>query len=140
MSNTIKEAMKKSGIKVSKKKNTFKQAPKPSGSGLKKGRVKWFDLRRGYGFITADNGEEYFAHFTKISNGRNYIGFEPDDPVTFRINIDPNTNRVQAVAISIDEDYEAEETPSEVEENNVQEEAENVESSDENADATDVTE
>lgn len=31
-----------------------------------KGTVKWFDKQKGYGFITGDDGAEYFAHQTQI--------------------------------------------------------------------------
>lgn len=30
------------------------------------GTVKWFNAEKGFGFITAENGEDYFAHFTQI--------------------------------------------------------------------------
>ena len=31
-----------------------------------KGRVKWFNERRGYGFIEQANGEELFVHYSAI--------------------------------------------------------------------------
>lgn len=31
------------------------------------GKVKWFNNKRGYGFITGDNGKEYFIHQTNIN-------------------------------------------------------------------------
>ena len=32
-----------------------------------KGRVKWFDSRKGFGFILVENStQDYFAHFTQI--------------------------------------------------------------------------
>ncbi len=31
-----------------------------------KGRVKWFDARKGYGFVTGPNGEDVFVHFSQI--------------------------------------------------------------------------
>lgn len=31
-----------------------------------KGTVKWFSARRGYGFITDEDGLDYFAHFSEI--------------------------------------------------------------------------
>jgi len=35
-----------------------------------KGKVKWFDSKKGYGFITAEDGKEVFVHFSGIvSNG-----------------------------------------------------------------------
>lgn len=30
------------------------------------GTVKWFSARRGYGFITDEEGVDYFAHFSQI--------------------------------------------------------------------------
>lgn len=30
------------------------------------GKVKWFDSKKGYGFITGENGKEIFVHFTGI--------------------------------------------------------------------------
>lgn len=31
------------------------------------GVVKWFDSKKGYGFVTSDNGKEYFVHFSGIA-------------------------------------------------------------------------
>jgi len=31
------------------------------------GTVKWFSNEKGYGFVIAEDGKEYFAHFTKIA-------------------------------------------------------------------------
>jgi CspA family cold shock protein len=31
-----------------------------------KGRVKWFNERRGYGFIEQSNGEDLFVHYSAI--------------------------------------------------------------------------
>lgn len=30
------------------------------------GTVKWFDSKKGYGFITEENGKEIFVHFSGI--------------------------------------------------------------------------
>ena len=31
-----------------------------------KGTVKWFDSKKGYGFIIAEDGKEVFVHYTGI--------------------------------------------------------------------------
>lgn len=31
-----------------------------------KGTVKWFDSKKGYGFIIAEDGKEIFVHYTGI--------------------------------------------------------------------------
>ena len=31
-----------------------------------RGTTKWFNAQKGYGFITGDDGAEYFAHQTQI--------------------------------------------------------------------------
>lgn len=30
------------------------------------GKVKWFNSEKGYGFITTENGDDLFAHYSQI--------------------------------------------------------------------------
>jgi cold shock protein len=33
------------------------------------GKVKWFDPKKGYGFIIGEEGQDVFVHYTSISGG-----------------------------------------------------------------------
>nr|QNT35590.1 hypothetical protein HCAOCCDF_00038 [uncultured Methanosarcinales archaeon] len=35
---------------------------------MMEGTVKWFNIKKGYGFITGDDGEDYFVHYTAIKD------------------------------------------------------------------------
>lgn len=36
---------------------------------MEKGKVKWYDQEKNYGFIQADTGEEYFVHKSDVEVG-----------------------------------------------------------------------
>lgn len=44
------------------------------------GTVKWFDGKKGYGFIVAGDGQEYFVHFTAVPKG---LRLRENDKVSF---------------------------------------------------------
>lgn len=44
------------------------------------GIIKWFDGKKGYGFINGDDGEDYFAHHTALEQG---VSVRENDRVTF---------------------------------------------------------
>ena len=48
-------------------------------------KIKWFNPKRKFGYVIADNGEEIFIHVSGITKGRNYLGFEADDEVEFDV-------------------------------------------------------
>ena len=50
---------------------------------MQTGTVKWFDARKGFGFITPDDGsEEVFVHYSSI-DGRGYRMLEDGQKVQF---------------------------------------------------------
>jgi CspA family cold shock protein len=46
------------------------------------GKVKWFDNKRGYGFITQEAGQDVFVHHTSIV-GNGYKTLQEGDVVNF---------------------------------------------------------
>ena len=48
------------------------------------GKVKWFNPRKGYGFIATADGRDIFVHYSSIS-GDGYKTLVEGDPVTFDI-------------------------------------------------------
>jgi len=51
---------------------------------MQKGTVKWFDAKKGYGFIKPEYGEDLFVHFKSIvSDG--YKTLDADNKVEFEV-------------------------------------------------------
>jgi CspA family cold shock protein len=48
------------------------------------GVVKWFNNSKGFGFITQENGEDVFVHFSAIS-GDGFKSLNEGDNVTFEV-------------------------------------------------------
>ncbi len=48
------------------------------------GTVKWFDDRKGYGFIERENGEDVFVHFSNIG-GEGFKSLEQGEKVSFDV-------------------------------------------------------
>ena len=48
---------------------------------MTKGKVKWYNETKGFGFIETENGDDIFVHRTGLSNP--YDGLQPDQKVIF---------------------------------------------------------
>ena len=51
---------------------------------MSEGKVKWFNPRKGYGFIATEDGRDVFVHYANIS-GDGYKTLVEGDPVSFDI-------------------------------------------------------
>ena len=49
-----------------------------------KGTVKWFNKEKGFGFVTCEEGNDYFVHFTGIV-GEGFRTLEEGQAVTFEV-------------------------------------------------------
>ena len=48
------------------------------------GKVKWFDNKRGFGFIAVETGQDVFVHYSCIT-GSGYKTLQEGEPVNFEL-------------------------------------------------------
>jgi len=48
------------------------------------GKVKWFNAEKGYGFITSEDGEDIFVHYSQIK-AEGYKSLDEGQSVQFNI-------------------------------------------------------
>lgn len=58
------------------------------GLAVAKGKVKWFNNSKGYGFIQQEDGTDIFVHFSAIQ-GEGYKTLEEGQPVEFEVTQGP---------------------------------------------------
>ena len=51
---------------------------------MAEGKVKWFNTRKGYGFIATDDGKDIFVHYSNIES-EGYKTLAEGDPVSFDV-------------------------------------------------------
>lgn len=51
---------------------------------MKTGTVKWFNVKKGYGFISDENGDDIFVHFSAL-NMSGFKVLEEGDKVEFEV-------------------------------------------------------
>jgi cold shock protein len=63
------------------------------------GTVKWFDEKKGYGFITMDEGKDVFVHYTAIQ-GSGFRKLAEGERVSFEVKEGtkgPQADQVQVI-------------------------------------------
>ncbi|HRY28664.1 MAG TPA: cold shock domain-containing protein [Elusimicrobiota bacterium] len=53
-----------------------------------KGKVKWFNAAKGYGFITTEEGNDVFVHYSAIT-GDGYKSLDEGQAVEFEVTSGP---------------------------------------------------
>ena len=51
---------------------------------MAKGKVKWFNDAKGFGFLEQDNGDDVFCHFSAIT-GDGFKSLQEGDDVEFEV-------------------------------------------------------
>lgn len=64
----------------------------------KRGKVKWFNNAKGYGFIQLDSGEDVFVHYKNIQSS-GFKTLNEGDPVEF--NVTQGQKGLQAEQVSV---------------------------------------
>lgn len=62
-----------------------------------RGTVKWFDAGKGFGFLTDEDGEDYFVHYSQIRMD-GFKKLQPGQNVEFELSED-NQGRMTAVEV-----------------------------------------
>jgi CspA family cold shock protein len=66
---------------------------------METGKVKWFNADKGYGFITRENGEDIFVHYSSIE-GDGYKTLNEEDTVKF--DVEEGEKGLQAVHVTVE--------------------------------------
>ena len=97
------------------------------------GTVKWFNRKKGFGFVTGDDGQEYFVHYSAVPQGtflrdNDKISFDPAETEKGKQaqNVQLLQKGSERTDLPQEEEQPVEETKDEVEETPA-EETENVE-------------
>eukprot|EP01084_Bolivina_argentea_P180188 311285_1 len=69
-------------------------------SKVQTGTCKWFNSKKGYGFITPEDGsEDVFVHQTNV-HAEGFRSLGEGETVEFKTEIDEKTGKVKAVAVT----------------------------------------
>merc|ERR1719319_1186431 len=65
------------------------------------GTVKWFDPKKGFGFISSDaDGQDYFVHFSSIEGQTGHRSLEDGEKVEFVPGADARTGKTVAQRVT----------------------------------------
>lgn len=65
---------------------------------MEKGTVKWFNDAKGFGFITRENGDDVFVHFSAIQSG-GFRSLQEGQAVEFNVTKGPKGLQADSVQV-----------------------------------------
>ena len=63
------------------------------------GKVKWFDAKKGFGFIVDEEGEDVFVHYSSISTEMQFKTLENGTIVEYNLVIDSKGKKAEACKV-----------------------------------------
>lgn len=63
------------------------------------GKVKWFNTKKGFGFIVDGDGNDVFVHYSSIQNDKNFKNLVEGDNVEFELLVDEKGMKASSVKV-----------------------------------------
>lgn len=64
---------------------------------MEKGVIKWFNGSKGFGFISREDGEDVFVHYSAIEGNGGYRSLDEGDEVEFEVTKGPKGLQAESV-------------------------------------------
>jgi len=64
---------------------------------VEKGVIKWFNGSKGFGFISREDGEDVFVHYSAIEGNGGYRSLDEGDEVEFEVTKGPKGLQAESV-------------------------------------------
>ncbi|MEO8209021.1 MAG: cold-shock protein [bacterium] len=66
---------------------------------MAQGKVKWFDAKKGFGFIVTSDGKDVFVHFSDIASDQSYKSLDEGVDVEFELIEDKKGHKAANVKV-----------------------------------------